>query len=273
MCRTSYIPVSSFSERCRTRSRTHPFRFSTVGGTATSRKFSRRHCFGGGGGNGGDGSTEITAGTAPGFPPFEMKQDGELVGFDIDLLEAVIDETDYTLAGWEEFEFKSLIPALTNENIDVVAAGMTINDERDETIDFTDPYYSSNRRLSSARTATSRRRLCRTSPDALSAHRRGQLARRRYRTNSSRRGTLMSRTTTPMATTCWLSRTSRTATSTPSSSTSRSHRHSPPSARSPRLHLRDGRDSALASAMATTSLRRHSTTACPPSGMAAPTRT
>jgi len=119
---------------------------STVGGTAVT--VSLAGCFGGGGGSGGDdGTTEITAGTAPGFPPFEMKQDGELVGFDIDLLEAVVDETDYTLAGWEEFEFKSLIPALTNENIDVVAAGMTINDERDETIDFTDPYYSSNQAI------------------------------------------------------------------------------------------------------------------------------
>ncbi|GCF14932.1 basic amino acid ABC transporter substrate-binding protein [Haloarcula mannanilytica] len=118
---------------------------STVGGTAVT--VSLAGCFGGGGGNGGDGSREITAGTAPGFPPFEMKQDGELVGFDVDLLEAVIDETDYTLAGWEEFEFKSLIPALTNDNIDVVAAGMTINDERDQTIDFTDPYYSSNQAI------------------------------------------------------------------------------------------------------------------------------
>ncbi len=79
-------------------------------------------CLGGGGGIGGDGSTDHCR-NCPSFPPFEMKQDGELVGFDIDLLEAVIDETDYTLAGWEEFEFKSLIPALTNENIDVVAAG------------------------------------------------------------------------------------------------------------------------------------------------------
>ncbi|WP_336337010.1 basic amino acid ABC transporter substrate-binding protein [Haloarcula brevis] len=116
---------------------------STVGGTAVT--VSLAGCFGGGGG--GDGSTEITAGTAPGFPPFEMKQDGELVGFDVDLLEAVVDETDYTLAGWEEYEFKSLIPALTNSNIDVVAAGMTINDERDQTIDFTDPYYSSNQAI------------------------------------------------------------------------------------------------------------------------------
>src|SRR6056297_3509781 len=79
----------------------------------------------------GDSQT-LTAGTAPGFPPFEMKQDGELVGFDVELLEAVVAATEYELSGWEELEFKSLIPALNNGNVDVVAAGMTINDDRDE---------------------------------------------------------------------------------------------------------------------------------------------
>lgn len=92
------------------------------------------------GGGGGEG---LIAGTASGFAPFEIREDGELVGFDIDLLEAVIDETDYTLDSWEDLNsFESLIPALTNGNIDVIAAAMTINPTRDETIDFSDPYYS-----------------------------------------------------------------------------------------------------------------------------------
>lgn len=96
-------------------------------------------CTAGGGGSAG----EIAPGTAPGFPPFEMKDDeGELIGFDVDLLTAVVEETDYTLADWEEFEFSSLIPALRNDRIDVIAAAMTITDKRDGSIDFTDPYYN-----------------------------------------------------------------------------------------------------------------------------------
>ncbi len=91
-----------------------------------------------------NGANQIVAGTAPGFAPFEMVQDGELVGFDIDLLEAVIDETEYELTGWEQLEFASLIPALDNGNIDVIAAAMTINEERQEQIAFSDPYYSAN---------------------------------------------------------------------------------------------------------------------------------
>lgn len=90
----------------------------------------------------GDEVTEIVAGTAPGFEPFEMNVDGELVGFDIDLLEAVVDETDYELADWTEIEFDSLIPALEDGSIDVIAAAMTITEDRQERIAFSDPYYS-----------------------------------------------------------------------------------------------------------------------------------
>ncbi|NKE36943.1 basic amino acid ABC transporter substrate-binding protein [Natronococcus sp. JC468] len=93
------------------------------------------------GGNG-DGGQTIVPGTAPGFEPFEMNVDGELVGFDIDLLEAVVAETDYELGDWQELEFDGLMPALENENIDVIAAAMTINEERQETIAFSEPYYS-----------------------------------------------------------------------------------------------------------------------------------
>ncbi|RKD93955.1 transporter substrate-binding domain-containing protein [Halopiger aswanensis] len=96
--------------------------------------------------DGSDGSSDmqIVAGTAPGFEPFEMTRDGELVGFDIDLLEAVVDETEYELAEWNEYEFDSLIPALENGNIDVIAAAMTITEDRQQSIAFTEPYYSAN---------------------------------------------------------------------------------------------------------------------------------
>lgn len=90
----------------------------------------------------------ITAGTAPGFPPFEIKEGEELTGFDVELLEAVVSEAPgYTLDGWQEFEFGSLIPALTGENIDVIAAAMTITEERKQTIAFTDPYYEADQSI------------------------------------------------------------------------------------------------------------------------------
>ncbi|MFC6726385.1 basic amino acid ABC transporter substrate-binding protein, partial [Halobium palmae] len=92
---------------------------------------------------GSGGGERIIAGTAPGFPPFEMKdENGDLVGFDVDLLEAVVEPTSYTIGEWKTFEFSSLIPALRNDRIDVIAAALTINEERKESIAFSNPYYS-----------------------------------------------------------------------------------------------------------------------------------
>lgn len=91
----------------------------------------------------GGGSEEIVPGTAVGFPPFEIRNDDdEIDGFDIELLEAIVAETDYELGEWQNFDFKSLVPSLTSDEIDVIAAAMTITEDREETISFTDPYYS-----------------------------------------------------------------------------------------------------------------------------------
>ena len=97
---------------------------------------------------GADGGTDagtIVAGTAPGFAPFEFENsDGDLVGFDVELTEAIVARTDYEFGGFETFEFDSLIPALQDGNIDLIAAAMTITEDRDEQIDFSDSYYEAN---------------------------------------------------------------------------------------------------------------------------------
>ncbi|PSQ16674.1 basic amino acid ABC transporter substrate-binding protein [Halobacteriales archaeon QS_8_69_73] len=96
------------------------------------------------GADGGTGAGTVVAGTASGFAPFEFNEGGELVGFDVELTEAVLARTDYEFGGFETFEFDSLIPALQDGNIDLIAAAMTITDDRDEQIDFSDPYYEAN---------------------------------------------------------------------------------------------------------------------------------
>jgi len=93
---------------------------------------------------GGSGDETIVPGTNSGFAPFEFTRDGELVGFDIDLAEAAIDRAGYEVGDWTDIDFDSLIPSLNEGNIDLIAAGMTINDKRQRQIAFTDPYYESN---------------------------------------------------------------------------------------------------------------------------------
>lgn len=89
------------------------------------------------------GADVITPGTASGFPPFQFIEDDELVGFDIELTEAVATEAGFELDEWTDLDFDSLIPALTEGDIDFIAAAMTITDDRAETIAFTDPYFES----------------------------------------------------------------------------------------------------------------------------------
>lgn len=89
------------------------------------------------------GAESVVVGTEAGFPPFEMIEDGEIVGFDVDLTEAMLEEAQgYELEEWRDMEFGSLIPALEDGSIDVIAAAMTITEEREEQIAFTDPYFS-----------------------------------------------------------------------------------------------------------------------------------
>ncbi|MEM6597790.1 MAG: basic amino acid ABC transporter substrate-binding protein [Cyanobacteria bacterium P01_D01_bin.36] len=93
---------------------------------------------------GGGGETDTntwTVGTEAGFPPFESLQDGELVGFDIDLFNAIGEKTGNTIE-FENLPFDSLIPALQGGTIDAAISGMTITEEREQTVDFSDPYFN-----------------------------------------------------------------------------------------------------------------------------------
>jgi ABC-type amino acid transport substrate-binding protein len=82
----------------------------------------------------------LIVGTEATFPPFEMTNDkGEIVGFDIDLLNAVAKEAGLVVR-FQDAGFDSLIPALQSGSIDIVASGMSITEERKKQILYSDPY-------------------------------------------------------------------------------------------------------------------------------------
>jgi len=87
---------------------------------------------------------KIIVGTSADFPPFEYKDtNGNIIGFDIDLIKKVLTDQGYTVEV-QDIGFDSLIPALQTGKIDVIAAAMTIDDERKQQVDFSIPYYDSN---------------------------------------------------------------------------------------------------------------------------------
>ncbi|MEM9906341.1 MAG: basic amino acid ABC transporter substrate-binding protein [Cyanobacteria bacterium P01_D01_bin.44] len=82
-----------------------------------------------------------TVGTEPAFPPFESQGDGgELVGFDIDLMKAIGEKAGVEVA-FESLPFDGLIPSLQSGTIDAAISGMTITEERAQTVDFSRPYF------------------------------------------------------------------------------------------------------------------------------------
>lgn len=74
------------------------------------------------------------------FPPYEYQGDGnEVVGIDIDMSQAIADALGVELEV-VNMDFDGLIPALNGGKGDMVAAGMTVTDERKESVDFSEPY-------------------------------------------------------------------------------------------------------------------------------------
>jgi len=91
-------------------------------------------------GTAGTGKT-LTVGTEPAFPPFEFQgANGELQGFDIDLMNAIGKAAGFAVK-FQSLPFDGLIPALQGRTIDAAISGMTITEERAQTVDFSRPYF------------------------------------------------------------------------------------------------------------------------------------
>ena len=82
----------------------------------------------------------IVMGTNAAFPPFEYYENGEVVGFDPDFVQLVCDKLGKKLV-IEDMDFDTLIIALNQGKIDLVAAGMTNTEKRAQQVDFSDDYF------------------------------------------------------------------------------------------------------------------------------------
>ena len=86
----------------------------------------------------------LRVGTEPTFAPFEFQKEGskDYDGFDMDLARAIGKQMGAKVE-IVNMGFDALIPALNANNIDLIAAGMSITDERKKAITFSEPYYTS----------------------------------------------------------------------------------------------------------------------------------
>ncbi|MBQ7737691.1 MAG: transporter substrate-binding domain-containing protein [Oscillospiraceae bacterium] len=89
---------------------------------------------------------QLVVGTSADYPPYEFHTeiDGKdtIVGFDIAIAQAVADSMGVELK-IVDMSFDNLLMSLANGEFDMVIAGMTSNEERLKTTDFSEPYLMS----------------------------------------------------------------------------------------------------------------------------------
>jgi len=87
---------------------------------------------------------KLIVGTSPDYPPYEFrlqKDDSSvIVGLDIAIAEAIAKELNLELV-IKDYFFSKLFPALENNEVDMVIAGLAPTEDRKQKMDFSDVYY------------------------------------------------------------------------------------------------------------------------------------
>ncbi|MCI5846175.1 MAG: basic amino acid ABC transporter substrate-binding protein [Clostridiales bacterium] len=73
------------------------------------------------------------------FPPYEYVEGDKVVGIDADIAAAICEKLGYDLQ-IDDMEFDSLIAAVQSGKADFAMAGMTVTEERQQMINFSDSY-------------------------------------------------------------------------------------------------------------------------------------
>ncbi|MBM3705217.1 MAG: basic amino acid ABC transporter substrate-binding protein [Actinobacteria bacterium] len=82
----------------------------------------------------------LTVGSDCTWKPMEYIEGDKIIGFDVDLAQAIADKIglklDYQNAAWD-----GLFPALSAHKYDIAISSITITEDRKKEMDFSDPYY------------------------------------------------------------------------------------------------------------------------------------
>jgi polar amino acid transport system substrate-binding protein len=84
----------------------------------------------------------LRVGTKP-FAPFAFIQNGQYIGFSIDLWNAIANQLNIEYELYGEETVTDLLNSVSSDSTDVAIAGITITAEREKTVDFSHPFFES----------------------------------------------------------------------------------------------------------------------------------
>lgn len=93
-----------------------------------------------------DQAGQMLVGSDLDFAPFEFVEDGEIKGFDIDLVNEIAGRLDLEVE-YLNASFDTIFTQLAAGEFDAIVSAITITEERRETIEFSEPYFAANQAL------------------------------------------------------------------------------------------------------------------------------
>lgn len=85
---------------------------------------------------------KLVVATEAGFAPYEYMVGDQVVGVDMDIAQAIADELGVELE-IQNMDFDACIPAVAGGKVDIVAAGLSVDPEREKQVDFSVNYVDS----------------------------------------------------------------------------------------------------------------------------------
>jgi polar amino acid transport system substrate-binding protein len=89
---------------------------------------------------------QLLVGTDTPFPPFEIGQPPNISGYDIDVMNGIAEELGLEVT-YQDTGFGTIFRDTAQGQFDTAAAASTITAGRENTVDFTDPYYEAQQAL------------------------------------------------------------------------------------------------------------------------------
>ncbi len=84
--------------------------------------------------------TQLVVATNAAFPPFEYKDGNKFAGIDMEIAAYIAEQLEMELVIMD-MEFEAVVTSVGKNGIDIAMAGLTVNETRRQSVNFTDSYY------------------------------------------------------------------------------------------------------------------------------------